>query len=159
MGLKGIACWYFYIIFIFYLLLINFGSVSNAEFNDVQISSTHSQVKWAAARFIHIVYMGVNGQTSFFSCETFSNMRHLKYYINEAHSINIMFQAQNALLVQWRNILTFQENDLHGFLSSRKSSSMNWKMSKVVLTTKLCTMLVLEEIGRKGCMVIIRKYS
>lgn len=54
---------------IFYLLLINFCSICNAEFNDVKIPSTYSQVEWTAARFIHIVYMVVNGQTNFFSYE------------------------------------------------------------------------------------------
>lgn len=54
---------------IFNLLLINFCSIWNAEFNDVKIPSTYSQVEWTAARFIHIVYMAVNGQTNFFSCK------------------------------------------------------------------------------------------
>jgi len=54
---------------LFYLLLINFCSICNAEFNDVEIPPTYSQVEWTAARFIHIVYMAFNGHTTFFSCE------------------------------------------------------------------------------------------
>lgn len=51
-----------------YLLLVNFGSVSDAELDDLEVSSSYGQVKWTADGFVHVAYVSRNGHAQLLSC-------------------------------------------------------------------------------------------